>query len=557
MVPMLLALKQVRSFRGFLGRVYLATLVGWTFGESWLLVSHAWGTMILFSFTAAVSAVPFVCFYFIRRTLGWRTALWSAPVVWTAWDWLYHLSEGSFGWLTMGLTQSNLHWLVQYVDITGVWGITFWLVLFNVLVVMAVEEYRIPDSGFRIEKRAAFARRLALVAAAMILPTVVYAAVAFSRETRLAANQRSISALMVQPNVDPWQKSDQSAVTLARAAALTDDALAGRKPDLIVWPETAVPYVMSRDRVARDFVYRAVSRWGTPLLTGTLDLQLSGQKGQHPGAAEQRDYRLLNAAVLLTPEPEKSETHLTPIGSLNTDRSGASQPRADHGPRERRLSPEGRFQYVKASEMYYKRRLFPMVETVPFQDRFPALSRLLVHIASGGGFEAGEDPTVFSLRATDGEPVTLAAPICYEQLYPAKIADLVRNGAQMLALITNEGWWSRTSGGYSLAAFTRLRAIETRRTVARTANTDVTCFIDPLGRIYGEALWWSQQTVLGNARLANEMSLYVRYTDYFPKACAWLSLALAVIVAGQTARQALHWRKPKAVVPQQPAAQRG
>ena len=97
----------------------------------------------------------------------------------------------------------------------------------------------------------------------------------------------------------------------------------------------------------------------------------------------------------------------------------------------------------------------------------------------------------------------------------------------MLALITNEGWFSKTHGEYQMAAFTRLRAIETRRSIARAANTGVTGFIDPLGRIYDQAPWWSEQTVIGNVRLSNEMSWYVRYTDYLPKACVWLSLALA------------------------------
>jgi len=112
MVPLLLALKERRSFWSFLGRVYLATLVAWVFGECWLLVSHAWGTVLLFFVSAAVFTVPFIGFYCIRHALGWRWALWSAPVVWTAWDWLYHQSEGSFGWVAVGVSQSNLYWLV-------------------------------------------------------------------------------------------------------------------------------------------------------------------------------------------------------------------------------------------------------------------------------------------------------------------------------------------------------------------------------------------------------------------------------------------------------------
>ena len=149
MAPLLLSLKGVRSLTRFLCRVYFAAFLTCVVGMHWLVTSTVTGTLLLFFVGAAVFTVPFAGFYFIRRAFGWRAALWSAPVVWTAWDWLYYQSEGSFGWLAMGVTQSNLIWLVQYADVTGVWGITFWLVLFNVLVVMAVEGGQFSVFGFQ------------------------------------------------------------------------------------------------------------------------------------------------------------------------------------------------------------------------------------------------------------------------------------------------------------------------------------------------------------------------------------------------------------------------
>jgi len=426
------------------------------------------------------------------------------------------------------------------VDITGVWGITFWVVLFNVLVVMAIEDCGVQSAASVIRNpqsaiRNRLVRRLALVVAAMVLPPLLYAAFVFIREAH--ANERAISVLMVQPNIDPWQKFDQSAVALAKATALTDAALAQQKPDLIVWPETAVPYILSQDNVAREFVSRAVSRWNTPLLTGTLDIshppptQANTQARQPLRESEPRKEQLFNAAVLLTPEPKQADQGLT------VNSAEQKQWTTDNG-----LRTTSRFN-VKTSEMYHKRSLFPFAERVPFQDRFPALSRLIIDVGGRGSFSLGEKPTVFSFRTRQGAPVTVAAPICYEQLYPAKMAEFVRQGAELIALITNEGWWSQSHGAYQLAAFTRLRAIETRRTIARTANTGLTCLIDPLGRSYDQAPWWSEQTVLGKARLSNELSLYVRYPDYFPKACMWLTLALALAIIAQKARQALLWRK--------------
>src|SRR5260370_12574609 len=124
MAPMLLALKEVKSFWKFLRNVYVVTLVVSLFGMSWLIVSSTLGAVLLFFVCAAVFTVPFAGFYFIRQALGWRVALLSAPVLWTAWDWLYHQSEGSFGWIGLWGTQSNLSWLGSCADITGVSGAT-------------------------------------------------------------------------------------------------------------------------------------------------------------------------------------------------------------------------------------------------------------------------------------------------------------------------------------------------------------------------------------------------------------------------------------------------
>jgi apolipoprotein N-acyltransferase len=300
---------------------------------------------------------------------------------------------------------------------------------------------------------------------------------------------KNISVLLVQPNVNPWEKlaaGSQRAV-LGKTIALTNSALtrSETRPDLIIWPETAVPLVLSQDKDARESVYRAVTRWQTPLLTGLLDVQNATS--------------LFNGAVVLSP--------------------GIPQP--------------GRRLNVDSSSIYHKRVLMPFVERVPFVDRFPSLHRLAVQIGAGDGVQPGREATVFSFRTRNGDDVKVAAAICYEALYPAKVADLVSNGAQFLTVITNDGWFSRTHGEYQIAAFSRLRSIETRRATARAANTGVTWLVDRYGRVHEQSPWWSEQTLAGPVALSDELSLYVRYPDYLPRACTWLTLALmlsAVIV---------------------------
>jgi apolipoprotein N-acyltransferase len=524
MAPLLLALKEVQSFPRFLGHVYLTMLLTSVIGMSWLMMSTVQGTLLLFFVGAAIFTVPFVAFYFIRRTLGWRAALWSAPVVWTAWEWLYLQSEGSIGWLAMGVTQSNLHWLVQYVDITGMWGITFWLVLFNVLVVMAVEGGQFSVFGFRFSvepllqtqnpKLKTAIYRLALVSCLMLTIPLCYSAYVFVKAASAPeGSTQELSVLLVQPNVNPWEKlTEQSRpAVLRKTISLTNKALAqlATKPDLIIWPETAVPYVLAEQKEAREAVYRGVIRWETPLLTGLFDLgDASGVEGDSGAPAPevgQRRWEFFNGAALLSPKPEEAGKRLN----------------------------------VESSPVYHKRVLMPFIERVPYVDRFPALQRLAIDFGAGDGLSRGLEATVFPLRTRRGDETKVAAAICYEYLYPAETAELVRNGAQMVALITNEGWFSRTHGEHQMAAFSRLRSIETRRAMARTANTGMTWLVDPYGRVHEQAPWWSEQTLSGKVALSDEMSFYVRYTDYLPKACAWLTLALLAFALAWQVRLAL------------------
>lgn len=508
MVPLLLSLREVRSLPRFLGRVYLASFVACVTGMSWLLTATTPGALLLFFVGALVFTAPFVGFYFVRRAFGWSAALWSAPFVWTAWDWLYHRSEGSFGWLPLGVTQSNLYWLVQYVDVTGVWGVTFWLVLFNVLVVSAAEG-RPAAGGSAAAGRAAaklLTFRLAAACALMLAVPLAYSAYVFTRPAPGTAEGASeLSVLLVQPNVNPWQKlSDESRpAVLRKTIALTNRALAGpaEGPDLVIWPETAVPYHLPANREAREAVYRAVTRWQTPLLTGLFDAGAEVSGGAAPADAGKPE--IFNAAALLSPGPEAS----------------------------------GRRLNVEVSPAYHKRVLMPFVERVPYAERFPALQRLAVDIGVGGRVSPGRGATVFTLRTRRGEGARVAAAICYEYLYPSEVADLVRGGAQALAFVTNEGWFSRTHGEYQMAAFSRLRAVETRRAVARTANTGMTELIDRYGRVQAQAPWWSEQSLAGRVGLSDELSLYVRYTDYFPRTCAWASLAILAAALMRGARR--------------------
>ncbi|MBI4746945.1 MAG: apolipoprotein N-acyltransferase [Acidobacteria bacterium] len=537
MVPMLLALRSVESFWRFTLLAGITMMSGWACAMSWLAWGSTAGAMAIVFLVSVVTTVPFAAFFVIQKVLGRRWALLTLPVVWTAWEWCYQNIDGMVAWPGIAVTQHKLTWLIQYIDITGMWGIVFWLVLLNILIVMAVEtrgqgtgdrgqdwKTRGQGTGDRGQGRnksesnsisslsilhssfsilnSSFIQRLVLIAVVMFGLPLLYAAFIFSQVDQSAGGQ-SIRVMAVQPNIDPWQKSSPEIrqKVVGSIVNQTNEALNIRpeKPDLIVWPEVAIPVPLLQDELAREFVFRNVTRWNIPVVTGTID----ARKNTEPAAVSstglensKKKPELYNAAVFLAPLQTESGTRL-----------------------------------IRPSEPYHKRKLMPFAEEVPYSKHFPGLSSLAVELNWNQTFTRGNGLTLFSVQQGPGQVVKVAAPICYEHFYPSLIAEFVRNGAQVITLLSNDAWFSKSHGEYQIAAFTTLRAIETRRSIVRCTNTGLTCFIDPFGRVYRDIPWWQEDSVTGDVALSSRMSLYVRFPDAFPKIC-FCGVVVLGIVAG-------------------------
>lgn len=472
LVPLLRDLARVTTFAAFTTRAITATTVAFLLIPYWLLPASLSGYLVVALLGSIVWTVPIVALYFFQKTWGWQRAVWVLPILWTAWEWMYHQTEISFGAVRIGNTMSRCWWLVQYADLTGVYGVTCWIVLLNVGLAWALEKWQARGS------LSAWRPALAFVIVMFALP-LLYTAWVLARDVEPA---RSVSVLMVQPNLDPQRTRDSKAeaAALQRMVKSTGRAITNQKPDLILWPEVAVPFALPQAGEAQDYLLQTVRRWNTPLLTGALDFPRVNE-----GATER-----FNAAVLLVPDTQQS---------------------------------------ARVAGISHKILPMPMVERVPYVDRVPALARLGIKVGAGDFYAKGKTFTPLSFTTSEGAAVTVAAPICYEQLYPELTADLVRRGAQLLTVITNESWFGVTHGQYQLAAYGAMRAIETRRAIARAANTGVTGFVDRFGRFYQTVPWWSEQTLTGQVTLSDELTFYVRHPDLLPHLCGWLSLLLAVI----------------------------
>jgi len=488
-VPILLHLNTQEKFGAYFHATYLSLLCFTLVSVWWVSLSTFLGGFLMYFAQTFFMTIPFVLFYLVRKGLGWHRALWLFPFLWTAWEWIYLDLEISFGWITLGNSHANLWWLIQYVDLFGVWAVSFWIVMLNVLVVKLIEslgKQEIPKLLY------------ASLAVMFALP-LLYSAVVFLLPKPEPIG--TIKVAVIQPNIDPfakWENSNRRAV-LEKHIIVSDSAARGGV-DLVIWPETAIPYFIlyQRGSEAWERLQSSVARWQAPLLTGFSDAVYYADSTQRQfGAKYDRHagqyYDTFNSAMML-------------------DSNGNAQ-------------------------VYHKMKLVPFAERVPYMEYLPFFSSATFAVAGISSWGVGKDTLNFSFITKSNKCVKVTPLICYESIYPAFTAEFVRRGATMLTVITNDGWFSKSYGPYQHAAFAKLRCIESRRSMARSANTGISLFIDRYGRPYGEIEWWKIAYTVETLELYDDESFYVQHTDWFPKGCLLVSLLAFVATMFRAVRR--------------------
>jgi apolipoprotein N-acyltransferase len=478
LVPLLVSLSRIETAGDLIRRVYLCMLVFCIISLWWVSIATLPGGMLTIFIQAFFLTVPLFVFFLMKKAAGFRFALFTLPFLWVSWEWAYMQQDFSLGWLTLGNSQANLNLMVQYADITGVWGISFWLLWFNVLAVIVL-------TGAGKD-----ALRGLVVMAVMVALPLLYASRVFRSNAIASGRANGIRVTLVQPNIDPskkWERYNSSEI-MERYYRTTDLAVRENRPELVIWPETAIPFPILDNIYARDLqqLRGSLRKWNTALLTGFSDVVYypSGNHSQ-PYGTDNVTSESYNASMLLQP--------------------GGSEP-----------------------QIYHKMRLVPFGERVPYVDMLPWLEKLNFSLAGLKSWGKGTESTIMHLDSGRSGKVMTADIICYESIFPGLVSEFVRKGASFLTLVTNDGWYSTSYGPYQHLAIGRLRCIENRRAMARCANTGVTVFIDKFGRNIAEIPWWQEGSLTAELPVETALTLYTLYPDLLPKAALAVSAILSI-----------------------------
>lgn len=398
--------------------------------------------------------------------------------LWLSFEFLHYHWDLSWSWITLGNAFTSAPDFIQYIEFTGVLGISCWILILNFLFFHAWTHRHQLISAAGWASAALFSGLLPLLLNVWIL----------NPERAVFQPSGNLNARIVQPNIDPYYKFDTEGLdkqlnTFFRLAG----ASGADSIDLVVFPETAIPegvwtHELSSAEVMKGFWTLVARHPRMGILTGITEMRYFERPPIPPSAREIQDGYMdfCNSAVIL----------------------GSSRMRT-----------------------YQKSWLVPMVERVPFLDHLDFLKDYNIDI--GGGFGSyGKSDSAFNLYTRQDVPVGVM--ICYESAFPDHVIGYTAQGAQLLSVITNDGWWKQSSGYLQHAGLSVLRAIENRREIVRSANTGTSLFVDVQGRRHQDTQWWEEAVIDRKVNLFTEKTFFVQHGPWLGK----LALMVALVLTG-------------------------
>src|SRR5262245_5005209 len=488
LVPLHLALDgsiRWRAFRlGWLsGTIGFTGIMAWvvtamhTYGKVPLLISYA--VMLLLTAYLGLFVALYCAGFVWFRSLVPRYGLFATPCLWVTLELARTYLFSGLPWSLLGYSQYRQIDLIQISDHLGVYGVSFLIVLVNVAIAEMIAWLMPLFRGF-VPARLPW--ELVTTSAILVGLSWAYSTSLIVGEG-IRAPQVNLGIGVVQPNVDQAVKWDQSFrdETLARYDRLTGSF--GYGTDLVVWPEAATPFVYEREPMYQLRLVAIAQRASAPLLFGSPAVRFD---------SDRRPY-LLNSAYLLSPD-------------------GPLLGRYD----KQHLVPFGEYIPLKSSLLFF---LDKMVEGI-------------------GDFQAGPGPNVFSFTprlpahgadgATSSRPVRFGVLICYEVIFPDLVRRFALNGAEFLVTITNDAWFGESSAPMQHFSMVVFRSVESHLSFARAANTGISGFIDPFGRILQASPIFTEVAMQATIPAWQPHTFYSRHGDVFAYGCVLICAILCL-----------------------------
>lgn len=477
--PLLLAESLIVPYFGkaSAGKAYLISYVAfvvWNLLDTWWIknaeADPTAGLVIMLLANlanAALMAGVFSLAHVLRQRIPSKRTIWIFPIFWIAFEYLHHDWDLSWPWLTLGNVFATSTPWIQWYEFTGVFGGSLWVWAANIFVFNWLQA--------RLANQTKVMKQSLFVSLAVLLLPI---AVSFLILKNKKLTGTLVEIVVVQPNIDPFNDkfSKKSAVEQIEEYNRLALPLISDATQLVFGPETALPFSLNETELSN-----------------------------HPHV-QQLDTIL---------KKSKQMAILTGMSSHRFFQKGDSIPSI-----ARKLNQSDDVYYLsynsalflqndKKPEVYHKSKLVPGVEQMPFPSIFKFVEDFAINLGGTSGTLGKQDErTVFN---TSNGLIKVAPSVCYESIYSEFTRKYIGEGANLIGVITNDGWWGETPGYKQHAAYARIRAVELRRSVVRAANTGISCTINPLGEVTNETAWWVPAAFKAKVLLNNEVTFFARY----------------------------------------------
>jgi len=502
-VPLLWLMDHAGNGKKFFGLLFLQLLLWNIFTTWWVWNASLPGAIGAFIANGLVMSVPWIFAREVKKRWGTKIGYTSLILFWLAFEFLHQNWELSWPWLTLGNVFATHPQWVQWYQYSGASGGTLWVMLSNVLAYSLFMHYR--QSG----RTQQYYINVSIWVGLLFVPMLVSRFILNSETKKAAAAYAEAikNVVVVQPNVDPYTEKFTGSIEaqIQKLIVLSEKEI-DRHTTLVVWPETAVPAQVWENEIKQNFFYNSI--WSF--------LQRHPQVNLLTGIDSYKNYG-----------PNKKDAPPTARFEPNSHTYYDA------------FNTAAFFDADTSIQLYHKAKLVPGVETLP-----SFLNFMGKWFEDFGGISGtlGRDSERKVFVPWD-EHFKAAPIICYESIYGDYITEYVRKGANILTIITNDGWWGDTPGYKQHENYARLRALETRKWVARSANTGISCFIDPVGNVINPQPWDTATSIKLAIPVDNRQTFFVRYGDLLSRTAAILSGLILVVTLITWIKSAVNLKK--------------
>ena len=473
--------QQKGSFFNF---AFLVFLIWNVLSTWWIAYVSFLGMIIVTVLNSVLMTAVLWLMHMVRKRFSVRTGYFSLVVLWLCLEYMQHHWDIPWPWLTLGNGFANSVKIIQWYEYTGVLGGSLWILLVNILIFLAAKSIM----GKLYLKSIKLAGLVLIIVFIPLFASLKLYSV-YSEKGRV----QNITVL--QPNIDPYTQKFSGLSSddqLRKLLTLAESAIFD-STDIIIAPETALP-LMWEDSVQLPCRNRS--------LIAIAELLQKYPKARFIGSAiTQRKFG--NGEVLSeTARPSADGSYSYDIfnSALMIDRTADLQ-------------------------ISHKCILVNGVERMPFQKYFSFLGKYVLDLGgSNGSLGASDEPVLFS---GNGD-VTIGPIICFESVFGEYTGKMVKRGANLLIVLTNDGWWKDSPGIWQHFGYSRIRAVETRRSIAHCANTGISGFINQRGDVLKKTSVNTCGTLSSPVQLNDEITFFVSHGDFIGRISTLLSVMILI-----------------------------